>query len=61
MPTAIQVDPEMLMEKLISESEELTKLINLRFYMQAGSTKLVKVQLLTTTIAFLRLVFIINI
>ncbi|SDE35570.1 hypothetical protein SAMN05421636_104459 [Pricia antarctica] len=33
MPTKIQVDPEMLTEKLISENEELTKLINLRFYM----------------------------
>ena len=36
MPTEIQVDPEMLMEKFKSENEELTTLINLRFYMQAG-------------------------
>jgi hypothetical protein len=32
----LEVDPEMLMEKLIAENEELMKLINLRPYMQAG-------------------------
>src|SRR5690606_4633684 len=32
----LDIDPEMLMEKLILENEELTKLINLKPYMQAG-------------------------
>jgi len=32
----IDADPEMLMEKLIAENEELMELINLRPYMQAG-------------------------
>lgn len=32
----LEVDPEMLMEKLITDNEELTKLINLKPYMQAG-------------------------
>ena len=32
----LEVDPEMLMEKLIAEKEELIKLINLKPYMQAG-------------------------
>jgi len=32
----LEVDPEMLMEKLIAENQELMKLINLRPYMQTG-------------------------
>lgn len=32
----LEVDPEMLMEKLIAENQELMKIINLRPYMQAG-------------------------